>query len=134
MPGDVYSASIVAGDETGVGITMPSLLLKPGDACWCTVFVFNPGRKQTGQNIPLFAILDVYGEYFFAPDFSSFAHYTIADLQSAEVHTFEVLPEFVWPENAGTASGIAWYAAMTNSQMTELFGSLGYLEFGWSAE
>lgn len=131
MPGDDYIASITAGGVLGTRITMPSTLFQPGDPCWCRVYAYNPGFETAGVNIPLFVILDVYGELFFAPEFSGFSYYTIPDLQSAESFMYEVLPEFSWPANAGTVSGIRWYAAMTTPDITALLGSLDSFEFGW---
>jgi hypothetical protein len=135
LPGDVYSASIVAGDSSGtdlgVGIVKPSAMFRPGDPCSAAAYVFNADQMVQAFDIPFFVILDVYGEYFFAPEFNEFSHYTIPDLQSAESHRFQILPEFAWPQNAGAADGIIWYAAMTDPQITSLFGPLAYFEFGW---
>ncbi len=112
----------------GAEIEMPLDFYTPGDTCYVTVFVCNP-ETTTYNDVPLFVILDVYGTYFFAPDFSSFDHYEI-DLVPG---TFEqiVLPEFAWPTGAGAAADIKWYAAMTDSGITELFGTLGTYTFGW---
>ncbi len=131
LPGDDYSASIPAGGSFGTRITMPSTMFHPGDTCWCRAYAYNPGLKASGTNIPMFVILDVYGELFFAPEFSSFSHYTIDDLQDAESQMIEVLPEFAWPQNAGVVSGIIWYAAMTNPEITGLLGNWDFMEFGW---
>ncbi len=62
-------------NSLGCTITMPSNDFATGDACSCTLIICNPGPDSLGT-LPVFAILDVYGTYFFAPDFSSFAHYT----------------------------------------------------------
>ncbi|MBN1880523.1 hypothetical protein JW823_10465 [bacterium] len=131
LPGDDYSASVAAGGTLGTRITMPSNVFHPGDDCWCYVYVSNPDLSATGTDIPLFVILDVYGQFFFAPEFNGFSFYTIDDLHAAESFMFEVLPVFTWPQNAGNISGIFWYAAMTNSAVTELIGTLDTFEFGW---
>ncbi len=114
--------------ELGCQIKMPSNLFNAGDLCSCTLTICNPS-STTYPQVPVFAILDVYGLYFFAPDFSNFNHYTL-DITPGEQEV-EVLPDFTWPENAGAASGILWYAAMTNADITDLFGVLGQFEFGW---
>lgn len=114
--------------ELGCRIEMPSTMFHAGDPCFCTLAVCNPS-SNTYNDVPVFAILDVYGMYFFAPDFSSYNHYTL-DI-SPGIQLVPVLLEFAWPDNAGAASGIVWYAAMTNAGITELFGTLGQFQFGW---
>lgn len=113
----------------GCTITMPATMYSPGDPCACTVFVCNPGT-ETYAGTPVFAVLDVYGNYYFAPAFSDFDRY-LMDVVPGESE-IEVLPEFIWPAGAGSASGIIWYAAMTNPGMTELFGTMDTFTFGWT--
>lgn len=81
---------------------------------------------------PLFVVLDVYGNYYFAPSFSSFDSY-LDDYPSfpeglAEI---QVLPQFEWPAGAGSADSIIWYAAFTDPSMSELFGTMSSWTFGW---
>ena len=107
---------------------MPSHEFHPGDECSCYVHVCN----TTGTTLswyPLFVILDVYGMYFFAPTFSEFDYY-MEDVAPGMM-TIDVLPSFQWPSGVGSASGIVWYAAMTNAEITDLFGDLGTFTFGW---
>jgi len=88
----------------------------------------NPG-PETYTGIPLFVILDVYGSLYFWPGFSEFDKKDI----DVPLGSFDetVLPEFDWPAGAGTAEGINWYAAMTNPEMTDLFGEMDIWTFGW---
>lgn len=117
---------------TGVEINMPLTLYLSGDDCYCTAVVCNAeGHALTGY--PLFVILDVYGTYFFAPSFNStFDNYLSLYPSYPNGPTIvEVLPVFSWPSGAGSASGIIWYAAMTNPEMNALFGSMDTFTFGW---
>ncbi|MBN1355808.1 hypothetical protein JXA40_06000 [bacterium] len=112
----------------GVTLWMPSEFFRPGSPCSCRVFTCNP-TGQTVPDIPLFVILDVSGQYFFAPGFSGLDFYRI-DLAPG-ITEIEVLPEFPWPAGAGSTDGITWLAAMTNPQITRLFGEMDTWEFGW---
>jgi len=132
LPGERYVASVSAGGALGAKIEMSSTLLESGDLCWCNAYAINPNLQEPGVNIPLFVILDVFGELFFAPDFNEFAYYTIADLQSSEKQAFSVLEEFPWPDIEGTVNGVFWYAGMTNPEMSDLLGEMDSLEFGWT--
>ncbi len=116
-------------DTLGCTVSMPAEMYRPGDTCWCMVTICNPGT-ETYSGIPVFVILDVYGNYYFAPSFSDFDRY-LMDIVPGESE-IEVLPEFLWPTGAGSASGIVWYAAMTNPEMTALFGAMDTFAFGWS--
>jgi hypothetical protein len=107
---------------------MPSDDFGPGDECYCDVYVCNP-NAETYYDIPVFVILDVYGLYFFAPAFSDFDYYT--ETVAPGRLTISVIPSFTWPGGVGSASGILWYAAMTDPGITQLFGELGMFTFGW---
>ena len=117
---------------TGVEIVMPSEIFKAGDMCNCHAILCN-AEGHTINNYPLFVLLDVYGSYFFAPSFNqTFDNYLTAYPSFPEGKTdIEVLPDFQWPENAGSINGILWYGAMTTPEMTDLFGTMGTFQFGW---
>jgi hypothetical protein len=106
-------------------------MLTAGDICWCRVWVDNFNTVPI-ENQPLFVILDVYGQLFFAPDFSGFDHY-LDDYPTFNPGrtVINVLPEFTWPEGAGSADSIRWYAALTNPEVTTLYGEMDIFEFGW---
>ena len=100
----------------------------PGDMTSCTVSVWNPGpSKLTGY--PLFVILDIFGAYFCAPDFSDFDYYNLPFPEGSTPVT--VLDEFQWPHGAGSLWGAVWYSALTNPQMNALYGNLDTMTFGW---
>ncbi|MBN1355463.1 hypothetical protein JXA40_04225 [bacterium] len=116
-------------DELGVKLWMPGTEFRPGSPCACKVTIGNPG-PGTYAGVPLFVILDVYGNYFFWPSFGVFDYQEITvDIGSRE---FEVLPEFLWPSGVGSATGIRWYAAMTDPAITGLLGTMDTWEFGWA--
>jgi hypothetical protein len=115
---------------TGVTIYMPSDYYSPGDPCYCDAIVCNAEGMPLTDN-PLFVILDVFGSYFFAPTFSEFDYYSQTFDENETV--VPVLPQFDWPEGAGSASGITWYGAMTDAAITQLFGELGMFTFGWGS-
>jgi len=112
-----------------VDVEMPAHFFRPGDECSCEVSVCNPGSAVL-EGYPLFVILDVWGNYFFAPGFSDFEYYDRAFPQGEQ--SIEVLETFLWPEASGNAEDIYWYAALTNPEMTELFSDTGSFRFGWS--
>lgn len=118
----------VGCNTLGCRIEMPSYDFGSGDTCFCNLVVCNPG-SDTYPDTPVFAILDIYGMYLFAPSFNAFDCYR-RDIIPGEIH-IDVLPVFNWPDGAGSAYGIIWYAAMTNPAMTDLFGEFDSFTFGW---
>ncbi|MGB3975806.1 MAG: hypothetical protein WBM27_05250, partial [bacterium] len=98
------------------------------DTCYCKVTVCNP-ENDVFRDVPIFVILDVYGLLFFAPDFNDFS-YLLEDIHPGETG-FQIIPLFIWPENAGKALGLFFYAGMTNESISELFGEIDTWEFGW---
>ncbi len=119
--------------ETGVLILMPSHEFRPGDICACRVTVCNRTDTEIIGH-PLFVILDVYGCLYFAPGFTESPDHYLAQYPSYPIGATKVnvIDAFTWPEGAGSAEGIFWYAALTDPAVTEIFGEWDSWEFGWS--
>lgn len=116
-------------DTLGCNVYMPLQSYQPNDLCYCNVSVCNP-TDTTYTDIPVFAILDILGNLYFAPDYSEFNFYS-TQIPPGET-LINVLPQFQWPSGAGTLGGVNWYAAMTDPDISELFGESGLFTFGWS--
>ncbi|MBN2054715.1 right-handed parallel beta-helix repeat-containing protein [bacterium] len=111
-----------------VTLWMPATYFEPGNDCSCLATVSNfTGAAITGH--PLFVILDVFGVYYFAPGFSGFEHYSM-NFPAGET-SVTVLGTFTWPEGAGSANGLTWYGALTNPEVTALYGMMGTWTFGF---
>jgi len=115
-------------DDLGVTIEIPAPVIHAGDTFYCRVHACNP-EAFTYYDVPLCVVLDVYGQLFFAPGFGEFDHYTLT--LNPGITPVTVLPDFTWPSGAGTASGIMFYAGMTDPNMTRLFGTYDAVSFGW---
>ncbi len=118
--------------NTSVTLWMPSVALTPGDLCECMVTVNNYENANL-KEYPLFVILDIYNQYFFAPSFSSYDNYLQRYPEFPLGSTMiPVLPSFEWPGGVGSGGPVYWYAGLTNPGMTELFGDMDTLSFVWS--
>jgi len=122
-------------DTTGVTVEMPLEVFHAGDICWCRAVVCNAGDTPL-DGYPLFVILDVYGSLYWAPSFNTtFDHYLALYSSFPPGSTVvEVLPSFPWPDNTGTASGLLWYGALTNPEITDIFGDFDVVTFGWETD
>lgn len=115
--------------ESRVYIKMPTHLLYPGMTCSCTAIIWNAGNT-TISNHPFFAVLEILGHYYFAPDFNEFGSYQM-DIPPGKTW-LAVLPAFEWPDDIDAFSGAKWYACVTNPEMDQLLWNLAIWEFGWS--
>ncbi|MCD4652650.1 right-handed parallel beta-helix repeat-containing protein, partial [bacterium] len=120
-------------DSLGVTMFMPSEDFHKYDICYCNATVCN-NTSEILVGYPLFVILDVYGEYYFAPSFNTEFDYYLPQYPEFPVGEtiVPILPEFKWPTLDGTVTGIIWYGAITIPEMTEVYGDIGMFTFGWS--
>ncbi len=120
-------------DITGVTIEMPREMYYPGDTCYVTVTVCN----TTGSpllNYPLFVILDVYSTFFFGPGFTGEYDSYLPDhpVFPSDVTFVPVLDPFIWPETGTSAAAILFHAALTDPEVSLIFGDMDSFEFGWA--
>lgn len=112
-----------------VDVSMPAAVYYPSDKCWCKTIVTNYGFRSI-VGFPLIVILDIFGNYFFAPGFEGF-DFVDASFPVGQTEVI-VLPEFLWPSGLGSIDGIRWFGMLTNLEMTDLASEVGIFEFGWS--
>ncbi|GEM_PF-3189449 len=109
-------------------LTMSTRYPGPGDIVSCIVNVWNPGIGAL-DGYPLFVILDLMGELYFAPGFSDYDRFD--ETYPEGMSSVTVLPEFLWPDGVGSCWGAVWYAALTNPEITKLHGNWDTMMFGW---
>ncbi|MGB3976277.1 MAG: trypsin-like peptidase domain-containing protein [bacterium] len=112
-----------------VKIVMPAKLYHPGDVFNCAISIDNKNNCSAEQ-IVLIVILDVYGNLFFLPEFNDFSFYLL-DLPPGQT-LLTAVPAFDWPEGAGSAENIFWYAGCTDNKFETVFGNVDFFEFGWT--
>jgi len=119
----------------GATLVMPSNFYFPGDTFSVTVIVGNPGNDL--ESIPLFVVLDVYGDYYFWPGWKRFhppeseeIDYLIINLTHGQ-QAFIVLYPFAWPAVSPGVSGIAFHAALLNRELTAILGEMDSFYWGY---
>jgi len=116
--------------DTGVTLILPQTAFTAGDVFSLEAEVCNATAAPFTSN-PLFVILDVYGQYWFAPAWTRSINYYVRELRPGTT-LITVLPAFAWPANAGAASGIVFWAALTDPSMTAILGLFDHAEFAFS--
>lgn len=121
---------IVPDLVTGVSIYMPSDEYTASDLFRCEVIVTNDSDNDL-SNYPLMVLLECYGEFFFAPSFSSeMDSYVDVYLSFAPGETLiPVLHEFAWPDVGMGES--TWYAALLDPDFTFIIGEWDMKGFSW---
>ena len=88
----------------------------------------NPG-PESYTDIPFVVLLDIYGEFFWYPEWGTSFSFEPIDL-GVGACTKEIL-HFTWPDIEGAANDILFYGAILNHELTEILGNWDMVKFGW---
>lgn len=113
-------------DLPGVSLMMPAHEFHAGDPCWMDVIVCNP-TEETWESLRLLVILEVYGQFFFAPSWSTDLDY-LDEAFPPGLTTIRLF-EFPWPAGMGETPWFRFYAGLCTEDMTALIGEIGLWEF-----
>ncbi len=121
----------------GVEIDIPVEFVHPTENFYIRGLLGNPGPDNL-NDVPVFFVLDVGGEYYFWPGWSHYnppdephIDYDILDIPAGTTQ-IDVVAEFTWPDTgSSTIQGIGVYGAMLNEDMSQIQGDLGYISWGF---
>ena len=116
---------------TGLGVTleMPDSIFYPGSDFYLTGSVYC--WEGCDRSVKYFVILDVGGgQYFFAPSWRRSLDYRSLELSIGSTE-YILIPAFIWPSGVGSASGLIFWAALTDESISEILGSYCYREFAY---
>lgn len=118
--------------ELGVRLVMPASYFSAGDRCSLTALLYNSTLAL--EDVPLFIILDVYGQYWYWNEWEQDLTYVVTDVPSG-ITTVPIIAEFIWPETGDAqVLGLNFWGAMLNEAMTAVLGGeagLGRWTFGY---
>jgi hypothetical protein len=122
--------------STGVTLEMPAEMYYPGDMFYLNSRISNSGAPL--GDLPLFVILDVYGQMFFWPSWMLYDPPTHTDIDwsmievTSGVQIIPILPAFEWPNIQGPdVNGLLFYGALVNAEFTALIGEMDIVTFGY---
>lgn len=116
---------------TGLSVTleMPNTYFSPGDICWLKAYLENEVEVLT--DIPLFVILDVYSNYWFWDSWTQQIDFVVIDVSLGRTEK-TIIDTFTWPDTGGQSmTGLVFWGALTNPEMTEILGEHDRIEFGY---
>lgn len=115
----------------GVRLVMPRHMYFPGSQCFLTAEVLNPSEGM--MDYPLFVMLEAADQYWFAPTWT-YGRYGY-DFYRCEfepgVTKMPVIPEFIWPDDIGTANNIIFWGFLADHGLTHTIGEVDTFTFGW---
>ncbi|MGB4099493.1 MAG: hypothetical protein WBM02_08810 [bacterium] len=119
----------------GVRLDIPDTA-HPGDYFYVTGYLDNPGEPL--MDVPTFFVLEIYGRFWFWPSWAYFDYpdYIGIDGKLMDVPTgktkVRVVPPFKWPDTGSDiVTGLGFYGAMLNPEMTDIMGEIAYKEWGY---
>ena len=119
-------------EETGITLELPATTFKQGDVFYLNATVCNHSEDIFNMH-HCFIILDVLGDYWFAPSWvnvnSGLDSYNYSIPSGG--WTFQVLPIFLWPEIQGSFDGVTIWGALTDPGITTIVGEIDQVQFGW---
>ena len=103
---------------------------------WVTGYLDNPDTPM--DDVPVFFILDVYGEYWFWDDWTRFVppdegeiDFVVMDVPTGSREVI-VIPAFEWPDTGPEpVTGLRFYGAMLNQAMDAIVGQYALVEWGF---
>ncbi|MCD4653740.1 hypothetical protein K8T06_07365 [bacterium] len=99
-----------------------------GDSFDLNLNVFN-SDSCTFEDQGLFVMLDVFGDYYFYPQWDHEINYLIVEILSGD--TIFHLIDFIWPDMPGKVFGLRIYAAIVEPGTWKLNGNWDNVDFGW---
>ncbi len=121
----------IPDNDIGVHLSMYKTALDSGDPFVLTLWYWNttPGNLM---DIPLFVVLDIDGMFWFWPEWTSAPTFDLKQLEAEYISIPETLLQFIWPEIDGSKSGLRFWAAFTNPEITDLLSEPAMIEWEYN--
>ncbi len=128
----IYEPHYSDEPQLGMRMEMPETHFVPGKKCYLTAYLHNEHAPR--ENVPMFVLLEVMGEYWFWDKWTQDVGYKRIHLPSG-TSCINVLPEFTWPDTGTSSfSSINFIGCLLNNDMDEVMGDvngIGYWSFGF---
>ena len=115
--------------EVTLSISMPVNIFHPGDPCFLNIDLENTGTGM--YQALLVVVLDAYGEVFFWPSWNDVLDKAVIHLPGGSSRV-EIIPEFLWPDDTGTAQGVFFHSGILGMDMMDLVSNIDSYKFGWT--
>jgi len=114
--------------DLGIDLDLSEDLFHGGDIFLLHAYISNPGPDVLIDQ-PFVILLDVYGAYFWFPEWLEGFSFKSLDLEIGMI-VLEIL-NFTWPNVSGNAGDIHFYGALLTHDFSEILGAWDRVTFGW---
>ncbi len=96
------------------------------------MFILNLEIKRNGPavDVMIFIILDVWNDYFFWPGWTPEADWQEEHIYHGYSDMTNIL-SFIWPDDAGAAQGLRFWAGCVNQADNDLIGNIDFEDFSY---
>ncbi|MBN1295289.1 hypothetical protein JXA80_00825 [bacterium] len=108
-------------------LLMSQSIFQSGDWFDLTTHVWNPGPDYP---VDEYLMLEVYGSYWFYPDWSMTLTHNFRMLSSGD--NYQTIMAFTWPQVSGSASGLHFFYVLTKPATFEIVSNLATATFGYN--
>lgn len=119
-----------AEDRIGVALTLNADWFHNGDRFLLDVGVAS--RINADLGVDHYLILDVYGTYFFWPEWLETVDYQRV-VVPAWSETHETILDFIWPQDAGAGSELKFWSGMLEAGTLDLASNIVVVTFGFQS-
>ncbi len=112
---------------SGIDLQLSHEMFHTGDNFICTANLYNTGTEIV---VTEFIALDVYGQFWFWPDWTEDVTFKVRTLEAGAAITGESVIEFEWPQVQGSARNLKFWAALVDPE-GNIFGSYDMVEWGY---
>ncbi len=120
----------------GVKLEMPAETYHTGDECYLKVYLGNASDTEL-TNYYVFVLLDVWGDFYFAPSWSYYdpqtgegVDYYIKNIPIG-VSSFIALPSFNWPSLSEPLNDLAFHSAIIDPETFTIYGDFDSFYFSY---
>lgn len=121
--------SRIPGTAVELQLFMPSHIYRPGDECRLDAEIRNPTTAVL-TDFPLVVILDIYGDYWFGPSWSSEFNAYYFSYPPGNTR-FTLISDFIWPETSSSSDGLLFRAGLIDPAIFRIIGDTAVWPFGW---
>ncbi len=125
-----FNATVTPTPESGlfVDLVLNDHEFYAGDMFMLLITILNRQDESCGCQ---YIILDVYGDFWYWPEWTPEPGFRERCLEAWTDYDNEEILTFVWPENAGSAQNIKFWAAMVDPDAALILGNYDMEEFSF---
>jgi len=117
--------------DSGIRLNINTQMFHYGDPFRLGMTYWNLTPDQ--YDVPLFIILDVFGQYWFWPSWSSTVDFSLYSIRPGTKYINEEVLYFYWAQEHGTAQDLRFWCALVSTDFSEILGVYNSVTWGYES-